>query len=118
MTDHLVFSYGTLQLPAVQRARFGRELIGVPDALPGYRLETVEITDPSVIAESGSARHPIAVRTGDPADRVDGTALTLTDTDLKAADDYEVDDYIRVRTTLASGSAAWIYVEAPSGTTK
>ncbi|MEU6248002.1 gamma-glutamylcyclotransferase family protein [Glycomyces sp. NPDC047010] len=112
MTDHLVFSYGTLQLPAVQVARFGRELAGTPDALPGYRLDTVEITDPAVIADSGATHHPIAVRTGDPADRIDGTALALTDTDLTAADDYEVDDYTRVQTTLVSGRTAWIYVEA------
>lgn len=41
----LLFSYGTLQDKAVQRANFGRELSGQADRMPGYRQDWVEITD-------------------------------------------------------------------------
>ncbi|MER5781591.1 gamma-glutamylcyclotransferase family protein [Streptomyces mobaraensis] len=108
-----LFSYGTLRQAEVQRSLFGRELTGVPDALPGYRPATVEITDPHVIALSGSAHHPILQPTGDPADTVEGTALLITEAELAAADEYEVDDYARTLVPLASGAEAWVY--APAG---
>ncbi|GMA23864.1 hypothetical protein GCM10025864_16230 [Luteimicrobium album] len=111
MTE-LLFSYGTLRLPTVQRANFGRLLDGTNDTLPGFRLGTVRITDPAVVAQSGSDEHPVLVRTDDPRDQVAGTALEVTPDDLTAADAYEVDDYVRTRTTLASGREAWVYVAA------
>lgn len=106
----LLFSYGTLRDPAVQRANFGRELSGREDELPGYRLELLEISDPHVLDLSGLARHPIVVDSGDPRDRVPGMVFEVTDEELAAADQYEVDDYERVLTTLGSGDAAWVYV--------
>ncbi|MFF4406909.1 gamma-glutamylcyclotransferase family protein [Streptomyces sp. NPDC001404] len=110
---HLLFSYGTLRQPEVQRSLFGREVPGSPDRLPGYRLSTVEITDPEVITLSGSAHHPILEPTGDPADGVEGSALLVTDDELAAAaDDYEVADYRRTLVPLASGAEAWVYAPA------
>jgi len=50
-----LFSYGTLQDPAVQLANFGRRLGGQPDALPGFRRDLIEIIDPAVLRTSGSA---------------------------------------------------------------
>jgi hypothetical protein len=41
-----LFSYGTLQLEAVQRETFGRLLEGRADAMPGFKKEMLEITDP------------------------------------------------------------------------
>jgi len=110
-TAHL-FSYGTLQQADAQLATFGRQLAGTPDQLPGYRHDWITITDPAVIAASGSDRHPIIRATHDPADSVNGTVLTLTTTELAAADHYEVDDYRRVCATLASGADAWVYLGA------
>lgn len=105
---HRLFSYGTLRQPDVQLSLFGRVVATVDDALPGYRLEWLRITDPSVIATSGSDRHPI-LRRGTPSDHVDGAYLELTDDELAAADDYEVDDYRRTAVTLTSGVPAWVY---------
>ena len=104
-----LFSYGTLQQSDLQKTLFGRELPGHPDRLPGYRLATLPITDPDVIAASGLAEHPIARWTGDPSDHIDGTVLQLTDAELVAADAYEVDDYSRSLVNLASGVSAWVY---------
>ena len=105
-----LFSYGTLQQPDVQLVTFGRELGSRPDGLAGHRRDWVTITDPSVLATSGSDRHPILSPSDDPEDRVEGSVLTLTTTELAAADRYEVADYRRVRVTLASGSPAWVYL--------
>ena len=40
-----LFSYGTLQQTEVQIETFGRELYGIKDALVGYTVGEVEITD-------------------------------------------------------------------------
>ena len=108
-----LFSYGTLQLREVQRANYGHELSGVPDALAGYRLEALMIGDPDVVSISGKAVHTIARYTGDPADRVEGTVFELSDAELGATDDYEVEPYRRIEVTLESGRAAWAYVGPP-----
>ncbi|WP_436525475.1 gamma-glutamylcyclotransferase family protein [Actinoplanes sp. HUAS TT8] len=108
----LLFSYGTLQDPAVQRANFGRELEGRAAALPGYAERLVEITDSDVVTTSGKTHHPIVVETGRDTDRVPGTVFELTEDELLAADKYEVDDYHRVLLSLESGVRAWVYVSA------
>lgn len=116
-----LFSYGTLQLPAVQIATFGRLLDGHPDRLPGYRLEQLAIRDAAVVATSGKTHHPIVSPSAAPGDGVDGAVFAITPAELAHADAYEVDDYRRDRVVLASGVRAWAYVDArhpPSGVTK
>lgn len=110
--DVLLFSYGTLRDPAVQKANFGRLLEGEDDALPGWETALVEITDPRVLAESGLTHHPIVRRSSDPGSAVSGTVFRITAEELAAADDYEVSDYARMRARLASGRLAWVYVAA------
>ncbi|MEV0531835.1 gamma-glutamylcyclotransferase family protein [Kitasatospora sp. NPDC050463] len=109
---HQLFSYGTLQLPEVQLARFGRLLEARPDALPGFRLTWIAITDPEVIAASGTDRHPLVVASSDDADAVEGSVFAITDGELAAADDYEVDDYVRTEVVLRSGAKSWAYLAA------
>jgi gamma-glutamylcyclotransferase (GGCT)/AIG2-like uncharacterized protein YtfP len=108
----LLFSYGTLRQPEVQRATFGREIAGRPDAIIGYDLEHVTITDAHVIATSGSDRHPILKPTDRAGAAVEGTVFAISEADLAAADEYEVDDYVRVAVPLRSGGTAWVYVFA------
>jgi len=107
--EHL-FSYGTLQLPAVQVETFGETLCGEPDALVGFAKTMIEITDPAVLALSGERFHPIVTETNDAKDSVAGTVFTVTAAQLARADAYEVDDYERVLVILASGLQAWLYV--------
>ena len=109
MTEYL-FSYGTLQLAAVQKANFGRTKPMRSDALPGFRVELITITDRDVIETSGSDQHPILRHTADAADIVDGSVLELTSDELLAADANEVDDYRRIEVALVSGCRAWVYV--------
>jgi hypothetical protein len=105
-----LFSYGTLQLERVQLSTFGRLLHGTADAMVGYRLEPVEITDPEVIAISGTNMHTNLVLSDDPADEVGGTVFEITAAELAAADDYEVDGYERVSVRLRSGAEAFVYI--------
>jgi hypothetical protein len=105
-----LFSYGTLQQPKVQMASFGRLLKGVPDTLPGWKKEMVEITDAEVFAQSGERFHPILVA-GEASDEVPGMVFEITPEDLAAADRYEVEDYKRVAVTLKSGLEAFAFVK-------
>ena len=105
-----LFSYGTLQLPEVQRATYGRLLEGKPDVMIGYRLVPLTITSPEVVALSGEPIHMIACRTGDPADRIEGIVYTITPAELEATDDYEGDAYARIEVRLQSGATAFVYI--------
>jgi gamma-glutamylcyclotransferase (GGCT)/AIG2-like uncharacterized protein YtfP len=107
---HLLFSYGTLQLEQVQLDTYDRLLFGTSDQLPNYRIEQLEITDPDVLTSSKQQYHPIAIKTNNPSDSVEGMVFKITDEELAFTDRYEVDDYIRIEATLASGNKAWVYV--------
>jgi len=107
-----LFSYGTLRQADVQRATFGRLLEGRPDALAGFALSPMTITDPHVIATSGSAVHTIARSTGDPADRISGLVFRVTLDELAAADRYESGPIRRIPVRLESGEEAVVYVAA------
>jgi gamma-glutamylcyclotransferase (GGCT)/AIG2-like uncharacterized protein YtfP len=109
-----LFSYGTLQLERVQLSTFGRLLHGTADAMVGYRLEPMEITDPEVIAISGTNAHTNLVLCDDPADEVEGTVFEITAAELAAADEYEVDGYERVSVRLRSGQEAFVYIAPQS----
>lgn len=102
-----LFSYGTLQDPAVQRANFGRELTGHPDVLAGFSLSMIAIKDPSVVATSGVAYHKIIEPSSKIEDELGGTVYQLTPEELAAADRYEVSEYTRVTVTMRSGLKAW-----------
>lgn len=104
-----LFSYGTLQLKSVQEETFGRLLSGTKEILMGYVLDEVKITDAAVLKASGKEFHPILKYTGNNEDKVEGTVFEITAEELSQADDYEVDDYIRVAGDFQSGQIAWIY---------
>ncbi|WP_462163289.1 gamma-glutamylcyclotransferase family protein [Pseudoalteromonas xiamenensis] len=106
-----LFSYGTLQLPQVQLDTFGRHLEGISDAIIGFKLELVEITDPAVLASSGQTHHPILRRSDSVCEEVAGTVFDISDDELRQADSYEVDDYERIEVPLKSGLTCWAYVE-------
>ena len=105
-----LFSYGTLQTDPVQISTFGRRLTGQPDALVGYRLRMIQITDQDFVATSGAEYHRNLEFTGNASDLVEGTLLSVTQHELEQADAYEPDDYERARVTLRSGNEAWVYL--------
>jgi hypothetical protein len=111
---HWLFSYGTLQQADVQLDLFGRRLAGEADALTGFVVGTLTITDEAVVALSGEEVH-LVLRPGGPDERIGGVALAVTDAELIAADAYETDDYQRIIVTLESGREAFVYVAADEG---
>lgn len=107
-----LFSYGTLQQTEVQIETFGRELYGIKDALVGYTVGEVEITDPKALALPGKRFHPMLIRTNLSTDEVWGTVFEITEHELSQADLYEVASYTRKLGTLKYGEHAWIYANA------
>jgi GNAT superfamily N-acetyltransferase/gamma-glutamylcyclotransferase (GGCT)/AIG2-like uncharacterized protein YtfP len=96
----LLFSYGTLQQEDVQWSTFGRLLEGQPDELPGFEPSTSVTQDANVILN------------GRADSRVAGVVFEVTEAELAAADEYEQRaKYTRIAVTLASGKAAWVYID-------
>ena len=112
MPSERLFSYGTLQLPAVQMSTFGRLLDGSADTLPRFKQDMVRIDDADVVATSGQTHHPILSYSGNSGDSVSGMVFQISAEELAQADRYEVAAYRRVSVTLASGLQAWVYVDA------
>ena len=114
MYAQFLFSYGTLQLEAVQMATFGRRLAGTSDALRGFELVVLEIEDQTVVAISGKSQHTMAKFTGRASDVVSGMVFAVTPDEIQNADKYEVAAVKRVAVVLQSGVRAWAYVDARS----
>ena len=110
--SEFLFSYGTLQLEAVQMATFGRQLAGTSDALRGFELVLLKIEDQTVVAISGTAHHTMAKFTGRASDVVSGMVFAVTQDEIQNADKYEVAAVKRVAVVLQSGVRAWAYVDA------
>ena len=108
-TENL-FSYGTLQLEEVQLETFGRMLESRPDALPGYKLVMITITDEDFVIKSGTADHRSLEFTGNSSDIVEGSILKVTQKELEQADAYEPEGYYRVKAQLRSGANAWVFI--------
>ena len=101
-------------METVQIETFGRKLKGARDILGGYVLSEVKIKDEAVIKTSGTDIHPILKFTGNTSDVVEGAVFEITQAELQQADDYEVEEYIRVEGDFKSGQKAWAYVCAKS----
>jgi gamma-glutamylcyclotransferase (GGCT)/AIG2-like uncharacterized protein YtfP len=100
----------------VQRATFGRLLKGEADELVGFEQSLIRITDEQTIKLSGRADHVIVRFNGRNESRVRGTVFEITDSELEKADRYEVAEYTRISTVLASGKTAWVYADASAPT--
>lgn len=109
----LLFSYGSLQEPAVQLSTFGRRLQGEADELLGFERSRVKIEDAADVALLGHAHYANVRANGNETSRVSGTVFDVSDAELAAADAYEHPAaYQRVLATLSSGRVAWVYIHA------
>lgn len=109
--DQALFTYGTLQSAEVQLDTFGRLVARDDDVLPGFTVVQARIDDARAVELSGAAAHPVLRATGSDLDKVVGTVLWITEDELDAADEYEAALCRRVSVNLASGRAAWAYLE-------
>lgn len=108
--NELMFSYGTLQLEKVQLETYGRKLAGTKEALIGYKLSELEIDDQEVVSKSSLRFHPIAFKTNNKDDSIEGHIYEMTQREVEETDKYEVKDYARVLEKFQSGKKAWVYV--------
>jgi len=98
-----LFSYGSLQQPAVQRRILGREPPGSADEIIGFER---------VLIRRAGKELANVVRNGRADSRVAGTVFEVSDADLVVVDAYEAtDSYVRTQAALASGGEAWLYAE-------
>jgi hypothetical protein len=67
---------GRSDWPTFSERRSGRLLDGRPDAVVGYRTEMLTITDPRVIATSGSTEHPVIVPADDSEAQIAGRGFS------------------------------------------
>lgn len=116
MIIHNLFSYGTLQLDTVQLENYGRLLNGEKASLKQYKLDKLKITDAKVLKASGKEFHPIALKTNNVNDSIEGTIFKITEKELIETDKYEVSDYKRILETFSTGKKAWIYVSKTKNT--
>lgn len=97
MTE-LLFAYGTLRSPDIQRKIVGKILFGAPDILEGYTTVQIDIDDES---------YPILTEAVHK--NVNGLVLEILPTDFSALDEYEGDTYKRVKVLLKSKKEVWVY---------
>ena len=101
-TENL-FIYGTLLEPEVRKMVFTREIEAREDLLPGYRIHKNKV----------AGLYPSVEITNQNEDKVSGEVIVLSPRDLKRADQYEGEAYMRIRARLDSGTEAWVYLEKP-----
>tara|TARA_R110000868_G_scaffold82780_1_gene233583 strand:+ start:417 stop:725 length:309 start_codon:yes stop_codon:yes gene_type:complete len=99
-TKLYLFSYGSLQQPEVQLSLYKRVLIGKEDQLKGYKLAE----------ELLYFQYPIIFETKKKTDVISGIIFEITLEELKFTDDYEGEQYRRIKVKLESGREAWCYV--------
>ena len=109
MNEYL-FSYGTLQKESVQKNLFGRILRGSGDILAGYEIKPIEITDESFLSKGEEKYQSTLMFTNNKKDRIKGTILEITKSELLLADQYEPANYKRIEVMLESGRHAWVYM--------
>ena len=95
-----LFVYGTLHDPKIQLLLIGRTVTSIPAVLLKYRRDT-ELFPP----------YPVAVPDTD--SYINGWLLRVTEEELVRLDEYEGENYIRIRVTLATGIEAWMYCASP-----
>lgn len=100
---HLLFVYGTLREPEVQKKIIGREIEGTLDSLLGYNISKIEINNNT---------YPIILKKIDSSVR--GLVLPITLKELQLIDEYETEAYQRIQVTLKSGKEAYVYVKPDS----
>lgn len=93
-----LFTYGTLQVPEIQKSVFHRTTQGTPDALEGFEKHTMLF---------GAQPYPIIE--AKPGSEVKGLVIEVTPEELEAIDSYETAAYRRISVTLKSGTPAWVY---------
>lgn len=96
-----LFIYGTLSDVDVQKKVWGRVTMGYLDSLGGFRKSEIEIEGEKYF-----------VVIPDEKGEVKGLVIEVSDIELEKIDQYETDNYKRIKVVMKSGTLAWIYIKA------
>jgi gamma-glutamylcyclotransferase (GGCT)/AIG2-like uncharacterized protein YtfP len=94
----LLFVYGTLLEPAIQKNVIGRLVPAEEDGIEGYIKTTIELSCgnfPAIMKKDGGV--------------VTGRILELTQAELELCDLYEGEDYKREKIITHRGIEVWVY---------
>ena len=94
-----LFAYGTLLDESIQRKLIGRQVVGAPDYLIGYR---------KIMRQFAAGIYPDLIE--DSTGEVKGQILDLSAEELKRCDLYEGYEYKRVKLLLKSGVEVFVYM--------
>lgn len=95
----LLFIYGTLRQPDIQKTVFGGPIVGSADSLRDFALGEVVVvgkTYLNLVARADST--------------VDGMVIEVNEEQLRNADEFETEKYSRQEFLLASGRRAEAYI--------
>jgi hypothetical protein len=70
----------------------------------------IEITDESFLAKGEEKYQLTLISTNNENDFIEGTVLELSKEELLLADQYEPNNYVRIKVEFNSGKKAWVYV--------
>ncbi len=96
-----LFIYGTLRLPEIQLLIIGRKVEQIPDILKNYKITNIFIKETEYMALIPAEESEI-----------NGAVITVTKDELERVDEYESEEYRRIKVTLESGKVTWVYVKA------
>ena len=94
-----VFLYDSLLVPAQMKGVIGREIIGRPDVLPGYRRLNLKLPNLS---------HPLAIE--HEKGEIEGQVFEVTEQELLLIDRYQTTAIDKKSLVLKSGIVAFAYV--------
>lgn len=94
-----LFAYGSLLEPGTQARVFGCARVGEIDWADGYALEAIE--------HEGAQHVRAFPKEGG---RLRGQRFEVSDAELRSADLYEGESYVRKVVILEGGSCAWMYM--------
>ena len=97
----LLFVYGTLKSPKIQKQILGKIYKSKKDTLIGFTADSVEIENKSYLALIPN-----------PQMETEGEVIEVQETDLKKLDKYETNAYERVEITLKSGTKSYVYIKS------
>jgi len=101
---HHVFAYGHLQNDEIQMRVFKKIINGHREVLKGYTISD------KMVADKFPAKESSGPLTTDVDGGLEGTVLSLTETQLKLVDAFEGNLYERMQVLLLSGLKVWIYI--------
>ena len=95
-----LFVYGTLKKPEIQRKTIKRVQLGQADTLQGFKRSKIKIQGKS---------YPIIIPTEKNSSIIKGKILSVNKKELKKLDNYEGEEYKRMKITLKSRKTALVY---------